>query len=167
MLPFSFPIFKRPGVFIHCRSAAQFHIIRPVTSQYRIAIFQIWGGKWQCSLFSDKGVATTMCAADAAQVLLIPAAAGIKVQYDSLFLHNVFFLATLPQTQIGRHTQIGKVHLYNICRLSSQSTPEFEVETLYLTAGIIIFDTLVPRAFQKYTTRMVFKAVQPYEKSAI
>ena len=119
MLSLPFPIFKRPGVFIHCRSAAQFHIIRPVTSQYRIAIFQIWGGKWQCSLFSDKGVATTMCAADAAQVLLIPAAAGIKVQYDSLFLHNVFFLATLPQTQIGRHTQIGKVHLYNICRLSS------------------------------------------------
>ena len=119
MLPLPFPIFKRPGVFIHCRSAAQFHIIRPVTSQYRIAIFQIWGGKWQCSLFSDKGVATTMCAADAAQVLLIPAAAGIKVQYDSLFLHNVFFLATLPQTQIGRHTQIGKVHLHDVCRLSS------------------------------------------------
>ena len=42
----------------------------------------------------------------------------------------------------------------------AQPTPEFEVETLYLTAGIIIFDTLVPRAFQKYTTYMVFKAVQ-------
>ena len=39
--------------------------------------------------------------------------------------------------------------------------------TLYLTAGIIIFDTLVPRAFQKYTTCMVFKAVQLFKKSAI
>ena len=38
--------------------------------------------------------------------------------------------------------------------------------TLYLTAGIIIFDTLVPRAFQKYTTCMVFKAVQLFKKSA-
>ena len=44
---------------------------------------------------------------------------------------------------------------------------EVEVETLYLTAGIIIFDTLVPRAFQKYTTCMVFKAVQLFKKSAI
>ena len=43
---------------------------------------------------------------------------------------------------------------------------EVEVETLYLTAGIIIFDTLVPRAFQKYTTCTVFKAVQLYKKSA-
>ena len=46
-------------------------------------------------------------------------------------------------------------------------SPEFEVETLYLTAGIIIFDTHVPRAFQKYTTYMVFKAVQLFKKSAI
>ena len=46
------------------------------------------------------------------------------------------------------------------------SESEFEVETLYLTAGIIIFDTLVPRAFQKYTTYMVFKAVQLFKKSA-
>ena len=53
------------------------------------------------------------------------------------------------------------------CLLSwAQPTPEFEVETLYLTAGIIIFDTLVPRAFQKYTTCMVFKAVQLFKKSA-
>ena len=38
---------------------------------------------------------------------------------------------------------------------------------LYLTAGIIIFDTLVLRAFQKYTICLVFKAVQLFKKSAI
>ena len=56
----------------------------------------------------------------------------------------------------------------NIAKIANavQFAVQFEVETLYLAAGIIIFDTLVPRAFQKYTTYMVFKAVQFFKKSA-
>ena len=56
-----FPIFKRPGVFICCRTVS-LHQAGDLTCW--IAIFQIWGGKWlkcrQCSLFSDKGLATTV-----------------------------------------------------------------------------------------------------------
>ena len=57
MLPLPFPIFKRPGVFIYCRTVS-LHQAGDLTCW--IAIFQIWGGKWlkcrQCSLFSDKGL---------------------------------------------------------------------------------------------------------------
>ena len=73
---------------------------------------------------------------------------------------------------IYKHALFGEFPYGFQCRscdcllLWAQPTPEFEVETLYLTAGIIIFDTLVPRAFQKYTTCMVFKAVQLFKKSA-
>ena len=99
-------------------------------------IFQIWGGKWlkcrQCSLFSDKGLATT----------------GLR--------NNVWG---------GRRA--SQVNDTCCCWYKVAVILSFEVETLYLTAGIIIFDTLVPRAFQKYTTCMVFKAVQLFKKSAI
>ena len=98
-------------------------------------IFQIWGGKWlkcrQCSLFSDKGLATT----------------GLR--------NNVWG---------GRRA--SQVNDTCCCWYKVAVILSFEVETLYLTAGIIIFDTLVPRAFQKYTTCMVFKAVQLFKKSA-
>ena len=58
-----FPIFKRPVVFICCRTVS-LHQAGDLTCWIAIfQIFQIWGGKWlkcrQCSLFSDKGLATT------------------------------------------------------------------------------------------------------------
>ena len=70
---------------------------------------------------------------------------------------------------IYKHALFGEFPYGFQCRSCDclGETPEFEVETLYLTAGIIIFDTLVPRTFKKYTTYMVFKAVQLFKKSAI
>ena len=130
-----FPIFKRPVVFICCRTVS-LHQAGDLTCWIAIfQIFQIWGGKWlkcrQCSLFSDKGLATT----------------GLR--------NNVWG---------GRRA--SQVNDTCCCWYKVAVILSFEVETLYLTAGIIIFDTLVPRAFQKYTTCMVFKAVQLFKKSA-
>ena len=68
--------------------AAQFHFIRPVTSLAGLQFFRFGegsglnAGNVLCSQTRDlqQQFCATMCAADAAQVLLIPAAAGIKSQ---------------------------------------------------------------------------------------
>ena len=88
---------------------------------------------------------------------------GEKLQCAIYFIPESMISEVTLVTNITRYSHIffktSICGTYRAPTEKAQPTPEFEVETLYLTPGIIIFDALVPRAFQKYTTCMVFKAV--------